>query len=215
MIKSDQCLLVMGRRGCGKSYLAKKLQEIFPRKIIFDSLHEYGPEEGETVNSFLEFCEAITRLDSMKPDHFTLIVKFDIESEVSLVEFDQMLKMSYYFGNVLVVIEEVQNFSNVHLIPHWLRNLLLTGRHQNIAMLFTTQRPGELHKTILSQCQHIFCGNIVEGNDLRYISSFLRQDAKNLVQLPERQFLYFGPHGISKISNDLKTIQHSQHTENT
>lgn len=202
MIKSTDCVLVMGRRGCGKSYLAKNLQTIWPRKIIFDSLHEYS-NESESVYSFHEFCDAIARLKSLSPDRFTLIVNFDIESEASQAEFNQMLRLCYYFGNVLVVVEEIQNFSTTHMLPHWLKNCLLTGRHQNLGLMFTTQRPGELHKTVLSQCTHIFCGSIIEGNDLRYISSFLRQESEKLVKLPERRFLYFSPAGIIEISNDF------------
>ena len=156
MIKPDDCLLVMGRRGCGKSYLAKKLQELWPRKIIFDTLHEYQ-SESETANSFLEYCDKLARLKSMSPDRFTLVVNFDIESEASQVEFNQMLRLAYYYGNVQIIIEEIQNFSSPHFLPLWLKNCLLTGRHQNISLLFTTQRPGELNKTILSQCAHIFC----------------------------------------------------------
>lgn len=202
MMRSDDCFLVMGRRGCGKSYLAKKIQEIFPRKIIFDTLHEYQGE-SETANSFLEYCEKIARLKSLSPDRFTLVVNFDIESEASQAEFNQMLRLAYYFGNVQIVIEEIQNFSSPHHLPLWLKNCLLTGRHQNISLLFTTQRPGELNKTILSQCAHIFCGSLVEGNDVRYISGFLRQDAQKLISLPDRQFMYFSKDGIKQVSNDF------------
>lgn len=195
----------MGRRGCGKSYLAQKIQEAWPRRIVFDSLHEY---EGEmSVNNFNEFCNAMLYLNQNKPDRFILLVRFDVESELSEPEFNEMLRICYYYGNIQIVIEEVQNFSNPHYLPHWLKQNLLLGRHQNNSLLFTTQRPGELNKTILSQCKHIFCGNIVEGNDLRYISAFLRQDAQKLVQLPERRFIYFGPHGISEINNDLSSTQ--------
>lgn len=214
MIKGTDCLLVMGRRGCGKSYLAKRLQELWPRKVIFDSLHEYQ-DECERANSFLEFCEIIARLKSASPDRFTLVVNFDIESEHSQSEFDQMLRLCYYYGNIQVIIEEVQNFSSPHNLPHWLKNCLLTGRHQNLSLLFTTQRPGELNKTILSQCSHIFCGSLIEGNDLRYISAFLRQDSQRLVQLPEREFLYFSSEGIKQITNDFKTVELAQDIDTT
>lgn len=213
MIKATDCILVMGRRGCGKSYLAKKLQELWPRRFIFDPLLEYQDNEL-SVYSFHEFCEIISRLKAENKEQFELIIKFDVESEVSISEFNEMLRLCYYFGNAQIVIEEIQNFSSPHDLPHWLRNCLLTGRHQNIALLFTTQRPGELNKTILSQCSHIFCGSIVEGNDLRYISGFLRQDAQKLINLPDRRFIYFGPHGISEINNDLSSAP-LQHIENT
>lgn len=202
---STDCILIMGRRGCGKSYLARKVQDIYPRKIVFDTLHEYEGV-GEHVHSFDEFCNKLIELNNSRPDNFTLIVNFDPETVSSDDEFNEMLRLSYYFGNVQIVIEEVQEYSTTHQLPHWLKKLLLTGRHQNISLLFTSQRPGEINKTILSQCLHIFCGQIVEGNDLRYIASFLRQDSQKLSTLPDRQFIYFSPAGIIQINNELKNI---------
>lgn len=201
MIKTTDCLLVMGRRGCGKSYLAKNLQSLWPRRIILDTLNEYN--EGEIVYSFDEFCNALARLKSVSQDQFTLTYHFDPENHLNETEFDQIMRLCYYFGNIQVVIEEIQIFSSAHVLPHWLKQCLLTGRHQNLSLLFTTQRPGELNKTILSQCSHIFCGQIIEGNDLRYISSFLRQNAEKLIQIPERHFIYFSDSGIKTITNDF------------
>lgn len=202
MINPTDCLIVMGRRGCGKSYLAQNIQKMWPRRVILDTLNEYN--EGELVYSFNEFCEALARLKSASQTEFTLVFKFEPESATSEVEFNQILRLCYYFGNIQIVIEEIQIYSSPHNLPHWLKNALLTGRHQNLSLLFTTQRPGELHKTILSQCSHIFCGQIIEGNDLRYISSFLRQNSERLVSLPERRFLYFSGAGIQEISNEFK-----------
>lgn len=202
MFQTTDCLLVMGRRGCGKSYLAKKIQSIWPRRVILDTLNEYT--EGTIVFTFDEFCNALTQLKATNQESFTLIFHFDPESKLNEIEFDQIMRLCYYFGNIQVVLEEVQIFSSPHVLPHWLKQCLLIGRHQNLSLLFTTQRPGELNKTILSQCSHIFCGQILEGNDLRYISSFLRQDSQRLVELPERKFLYFSNQGIKEISNDLK-----------
>lgn len=197
----------MGRRGCGKSHLAQKIQDLWPRKIIIDSLNEYT--EGEIVHSFHDFSEALIRLESLNPDAFTLVVQFDPDTEEGEETFNEMLRLCFYFGNVQIVIEEVQLYSSPHKMPHWLKQCLLIGRHNNLSLLFTTQRPGELNKTILSQCIHIFCGQIIEGNDLRYISSFLNENSERLSSIPARQFLYFSEGNVKKITNDLKELPNS------
>lgn len=194
----------MGRRGCGKSHLAQKIQALWPRKIIIDSVNEYS--EGEVVHSFHEFTEALLRLENSKPDEFTLVIQLHPDGDEGEAEFDEILRLCFYFGNVQIVIEEPQNFSSPHKLPHWLKQCLLVGRHNGLSLLFTTQRPGELHKTIFSQCIHIFCGQIIEGNDLRYISNILNQDADRLSSLPAREFLYFREGDIKKINNDLKQL---------
>ena len=191
----------MGRRGCGKSYLAKRLQELWPKRVIIDSLNEY--KEGIKVQSFQGFCTEIQKLKDTKAKSFVLIFQFNPEEDLNEETFNQILRVCYYFGNIQIVIEEVQLYASPHRLPHWLKQCLLTGRHKGLSLLFTTQRPGELNKTILSQCAHIFCGQIVEGNDLRYIASFLNQDAQRLSSLPERRFIYFSDDGIKEISNNF------------
>lgn len=198
-IEGNDCILVMGRRGCGKSFLAKRLQTIWPRRVIVDSLNEYS---GKNVAfNFQEFSEKLIKLKSENSKKFELIFQFNPENENSESEFNELLRLCYYFSNIQIVIEEVQLYSSPHYLPKWLKNCLLIGRHRNLSVLCTSQRPGEVNKTILSQCSHIFCGNIIEGNDLKYISSFLNLEAKKLVNLPDRKFIYFSREGIREISN--------------
>ncbi len=212
MIKPTDCILVMGQRGCGKSYLAKRLQSLWPKRVIIDSLSEYQVDKNNKnnnfensiiVNNFNEFTEKMIELKNQNSEKFVIIYNFDPESDLNSEIFDEILRISYYFGNIQIVIEEVQLYSSPHQLTKWLKNCLLTGRHKGLSLLFTTQRPGELNKTILSQCAHIFCGKITEGNDLRYISSFLNQNSEKLINIPFKKFLYFSSEGIKEISNDF------------
>lgn len=201
MILSTDKIAILGRSGCGKSYLAKRIQSMWPRRIIIDSLNEYT--EGDVVHTFDEFGEKLKILKNSNSKEFVLVFKFDPESHVNDMEFNEIMRCAYYFGNVQVVIEEVQLYSTTHSIPHWLKSSLLTGRHQNMSILVTSQRPGEVHKTIISQCSHVFCGTVHEGNDIRYLANFLNEDADRLASLPDRRFLYFSKNGISEISNEF------------
>lgn len=203
MIEKTDCILVMGRRGCGKSYLAKRIQTIFPRRVIVDTLNEYGKNDGEVVFNFLDFSKRLIELKENKTSAFVLIFQFPVESELNKVEFNQIMRLCYYFRNIQIVVEEIQLHCNTQWLPHWLKNNLLIGRHQNLSLLFTSQRPGEVNKTIVSQCSHIFCGNLIDGNDLKYVSNFLNQNSEKLVNLPDRRFLYFHKGKIAEISNDI------------
>lgn len=201
MIKPTECLLVMGRRGCGKSYLAKRLQDLWPRRIIIDSLGEYT--EGIQVTGFSQFCDELLKLKQKNEKQFVLVFKFDPEVPVSDDLFNQILRVCFHFKNVQVVIEEIQRYSSPHYLPHWLDQCLFVGRHKGLSLLFTTQRPGMLNKGILSQCAHVFCGQLIDGNDVSYVSGFLGEHGNKLISLPERQFIYFSDKGIKQISNDF------------
>lgn len=195
-------LLALARRGHGKSVLARELQGMYPRRVIFDSTGEYdGPL---VVRSWSEFAAEIVPLRSSPK--FELIYRFEPgASDDEEAAFDQALRVLYEFRDVQVVVEEVQNFATPHFLPYWLRQCLLTGRHRGLSLLFTTQRPGELHKTILSQCAHIFAGQLHDLNDLRYVGSFLGCAHERLTHLAPHFFLWFRPgHELALVHNSLK-----------
>jgi hypothetical protein len=206
LFESTDVFAVLGRRGSGKSYLARRIQECYPRKVVFDTLGEYRGGNHLHCSDFESFGQRVLELQDAKA--FTLVYDFDVEKEDHLPEFDQALRVLFYRGNLLVCVEEIQALATAHKMPMWLKHCLLRGRHRNLGLLFTTQRPGECHKTIISQAGHVFCGSLHEKNDLDYCRAVLGERALELGTLPEREFLYFRPgHGTVHIDNDLRAIK--------
>ncbi len=206
MFSSSDVFLCLGRRKSGKSHLARKLSHAYPRKVIFDTLGEYSDRDGLLCSSFEEFSKNLIATE--RDSEFTLIYQFDIEKDQNVVEFNEALRCLFYRGNLLILVEEIQNFSSPHSMCLWLKNSLLIGRHRNLALLFTTQRPGECHKTIVSQANHVFCGSLHEKNDLEYVRTVLGDHAYRLINIPERQFLYFQPgKSLQHIDNDLNLLK--------
>lgn len=184
-------IAILGQSGSGKTYLSQRVQSVFPRVVVIDFMQEY--RDGDVVTSFQQFSEKLLEYKISRRKRFRIIFQFPPETEDFSFLCDQILKTCYTAGNLLVVIEEVQNYSHPHNLPHWLRTSLLTGRHKNIAMIFTTQRPGELHKTILSQCAHIFCGRVHEKNDLKYLENYFHDEIEKVQKLENRFFLFWRP----------------------
>ena len=202
MFNQTDVIAIFGRRGSGKSYLAAKIQSLYPRRVVFDTLNEYS--EGIQCRNFEEFSKTLENLKKQNSQNFQVVYQFDIEAINHEREFDEAMRLCYYFGGLTVTIEEIQSFCSVHKMPHWLKNSLLTGRHQNMAIIVTTQRPGECHKTVMSQCSHIFTGQLHDRNDVKYVSNFIGTEANELYLLDQRQFLHFC-HGqpIRKMTNDF------------
>lgn len=191
IFEATDVFLFLGRRRSGKSHLASRVSGAYPRKIIFDTLGEYSDSHGYVCHSFEDFCKKI--LETENSDSFTIIYQFDVENSDQTEEFNHAMRILWYRGNVFVLVEEVQNFASTHSLPHWLRQSLFTGRHRNMGLAFTTQRPGECHKSIISQANHCFFGSLHEKNDLDYCKTVLGNNAGSLATLPEREFFYFQP----------------------
>lgn len=200
--KATDCFLAMGRRGCGKSTLSKNLQSAYPRRVIIDSLYEY--EEGDVVYDFDEYSAKLQHLSKNRVKEFVVIFRIAHDDPQATDIVNHAIRIAFEFGNLMIVIEEVQLFSTHHSLPTYLKNALLIGRHHNIALFFTSQRAGEIHKTILSQCNHIFVGQMHERNDIQYIKSFLGDSVEKLPNFPVHEFLYFSQSGqISRVKNSL------------
>jgi len=205
MFNSDDCIGVLGRRGTGKTFLSRQIQNAYPRKIIFDVLHD--PVYANVPNQlygFEEYCNFILKTENASS--FEVVVNFDVENADNSDVFNEMLRIAYYRGSVLIVIEEVQSFTSAHLMPKWLQECFFTGRHRDIALIFTTQRPARCHKDMLSQCHHIFCGKLHTRADIDHVSNFLGNSADDITMLNDREFLYWNGSEISKINNSLQKL---------
>lgn len=210
---------ILGFRGCGKTYLSRKIQELYPRVIIIDVTGEYS--DGVECYDFDEFAEALQ--NSLNQDSFRIIFHSHMDAgPEEKAAIDHCIRLAMVrssapeakSNNLLLVLEEVQNYSSPHSLPHYLRYAYLTGRHHGMAILATSQRPAEVHKTILSQSHNLFAGHVQEQNDIKYLSSRLGAHADKLYTLPERKFfLQRGREEIKILNNDLVISENTLDTK--
>lgn len=201
-IKSTDCFTIVGKRECGKSYLARKINDLFPRSVIIDPACDWT--NGEIVNSFDSFSNKLINFKNNNKKEFKLIFQFNPDQKNKEEHLNHVLRLCYHFGNIQVVIDEVQLFTNPHYMPEYLKNLLFIGRHKGISVMAITQRPSQLNKSILSQSSHVYVGQLHEKNDLKSVSNFLNEETDKLIQLPNRHFIYFSPKHGKKLINTEK-----------
>lgn len=199
MIGQDDVVIILGRRGTGKTTISTTLQDAFPRVVVIDRLKEYwnsqGKKKGVThvSRTFQHFSRQI--LENQFKPNFKIV--FQPERDDDVLQFNEALKLIYEMGDCLLVVEEAQFFCTVHTMPSMLKEILLCGRHRKIAFFATTQRPGELHKTMLSQASHVFAGPMHEPNDIKYLYGFMGHETEKLLHLKHLEksceFLYYRP----------------------
>ncbi len=222
MFKKDDQICILGRKRSGKSYLARRVQECYPRKVIFDCNGEYR-DFGDRCVSFDDFAEKLVAAHDKK--EFTLVYPFGAEGgkkEAAL--FDHALRALFrrgekYKSPTLIVVEEVQNFATTHVMPHWLRRCIMEGGHVGLALLFTTQRPGRCHKDIIAESGHVFIGSLHDEDDVGYARSAIGKERASELKMLKTwedhkvpsQFFYFRPGtGTLKITNDFQALEVSK-----
>lgn len=196
-------ITIFGTIGSGKSYLCRKLQGYFPNVFIFDTLFEYNEQDGIILKSFQEFSKYVLETKNRECG-IRAIIRFSVDQDNS-EEVNEYLRLLYHRGNCTVVIEEVQNFGTVHKIPHYLKQISLTGRHKKINFITTTQRIAEIHKSIISQSHNIFSGHCDNPLDIGTLKSY-GFSTDLLFYLEKRQFIWKRGREYFKITNDLEFL---------
>lgn len=185
------CFCIFGKRKSGKSYLARKINSAYPRQVIIDPVADWT--DGELVFSFNSFAEKLNEKRKSGENSFKIIFRFSPDDKNTEEIFNEILRLCYHFGDMQVVIDEVQMFCNPHWMPAYLKNLAFIGRHRKVGLCVITQRPAQINKGLLSQAEHIFCGQLHDKNDLRAVADFIGDDLDKLISLPARNFIYFSP----------------------
>jgi len=99
--------------------------------------------------------------------------------------------------NILVVFEEAHRYINeddaedYSLGNYYIERLAREGRKFSLSLIISSQRPSELSKTVLSQCNSFIIHRITNKNDLEFVSKVVRADNSELLKvIPglERQY---------------------------
>lgn len=195
------CFCIFGKRKSGKSYLAREICSAYPRQVIIDPVADWT--DGEVVTSFNLFAEKLRNKIENNIRNYKIIFRFNPDEKLTSDIFNEILRLCYHAGDLQVIIDEVQMFCNPHWMPPYLKNLAFIGRHKKVGLICITQRPAQVNKGLLSQSEHIFCGQLHDKNDLRAVADFIGDDLNDLISLPARNFIYFSPtFGKNRISTE-------------
>ena len=162
-------ILIFGKRGSGKSYLAGKLIENQPRLMIFDTMSEY--EDGvvfgtEEYEQFLEFWRQVYRRQ------FRMIYR-PIKPDA---EIEQICDLVYTLGNCCLLVEEIECYCTAYQISDAFAAIVQRGRHKNITLIGVSQRPYGINRLLTSQAKEIYVFNTNEPRDREYLRTLLGQE---------------------------------------
>jgi len=197
MIGATDITAIFGQRGSGKSDLGKEIARLYPRLIVIDILREWKKSDDidlitENFDDAADFLE-----EKIGQKNFRMVFQFDIDnaSDAQKQTFNALLRLIYKRGtltgeNVCLLIEEVQFFCGPAHIEEWLFKCNTVGRHANLAMIMSSQRPAQVHKSIVSQAKNLFIGQLFEHRDIEYLRQTIGDVAENISSLPKFKFIF-------------------------
>jgi len=160
--------LIIGKRGSGKSYLAKQMIKDHRRLLVYDIMCEYngGVVFGtETHSDFCTFWLMVHKGD------FRLIYR-PIRPKI---EIEQIAEAVFALGDMTFLIEEIDSICTAYDLPETFSRIIARGRHRNITLIGVTPAPFGIHRDLTRQAKEIYVFNTKEPRDRDYLRNLLGQ----------------------------------------
>tara|TARA_Y100000310_G_scaffold330469_1_gene402161 strand:+ start:621 stop:1268 length:648 start_codon:yes stop_codon:yes gene_type:complete len=184
---NNDIILILGKKGSGKSFFTKKALDNFPNVIIIDVLNEY--ENGTIIYTSKDFVDFIKQHGNK---NFRIILK-ELDDE-KINDYFYLIKE---LRNVSVVAEEVDFYypatnPNVNFVE-----LVKYGRHYGINIIGITRRPFECSNFLRSQADLIVSFRQHEPRDIEWLMK-RSPDFEKVSDLPDYEFIATGETDLLK-----------------
>lgn len=192
-------ILLLGKRGSGKSYLARDMLKNYNRYLVFDTIGEYS-NQGVCFQDLKELGEFWEKFIDKK---FRLIYQplnpyKIIEAETGKTEFDLICDLVWECEDMALIVEEMDAFCGSAGISDSFANIVQRGRHRNITLIGISQRPYGISRLISSQAKEIYSFIMTEPRDIEYLSQYIGKDVDKIRDLKE--FNYYKWDAVKGIS---------------
>ena len=151
----NEIVLVLGRKGSGKSSLVKNvLIKERDRLIIVDSLSEYNDFLViEDFESLVEYCS--------ENKTFQIACQF-----TSKIDIEYLFEYIFIEGNLTVCCEEISKYISSYERDTSFTKLIDFGRHKNIDIIAIARRPSELSRTFRAQIDTLYTFKQIDKVDI-------------------------------------------------
>jgi hypothetical protein len=190
-LELDKMYACLGKKGSGKTnLLANQIQAIKQMCPIYicDSVGNFGKGGEFNKNDFLIMDNKQYKVEDLHQPY--VFVKY-VDSEDKWAQFNADI-LSLYEGNnhkqhCYIVYDEL--YLNVDKFN--LDSEKNADRNFGIGICISAQRAGIMNKTVLSQCNAIYCFRLFETNDLKAVDDYF--DIEKIKNLADYHFLGYFP----------------------
>ena len=154
----SEVLGIFGRRGTGKSCLARWWAKRHVSLIVFDPLHEHQGL-GRVCRGRASFLDSLSR----SGDRSRIVFQPEVRSDESAI-----LEVMPHVSSTCFLLDEVDRLCSPTTLPETLHNLVHYGRHKGLSLIYCSRRPADVSRALTSQSDHVATFLTVEPRDLDY-----------------------------------------------
>lgn len=160
-------LFVSGRKGSGKSVLARRFFDAYPYdRLVIDPTGDVREGLVETGVKFVDLTEPMptrfpraadtSHLDQTSDEPMTAVYVPDMGSAEAEDEMDRALGLGLRNGRTAVWVDEIGTLTSNGRTPPNLRRALHHGRHSQLTLIMCGPRPKDIDPLCVSQADHVF-----------------------------------------------------------
>lgn len=180
-------IIILGKRGHGKTSLARYLIEKCKRKtFILNPVypHNYDKDLKFTFETFKDI--------NLKKKKIQLFSRLE--------EYEKLLLYLQKQENINIFIDELYFFKGIF---NQILEFVRYGRQRKINLILISRRPQEFTPDILSQFDILYIGKIQNIRDFQYLQQSIQDDINIIKSLEKFKFLIIGEYSQSEIENLL------------
>ena len=118
-------------------------------------------------------------------------IDFSRMHDPNVAKLEALLHVCFDVGKLTLAIDEIDMFCNPYGTTESMKHLLARGRHYNIDLIWTTRRPQEVSKLLLSQTDEFYLFQMHHPADVKYFQEFMPIDRESLLGLNVGQSLHW------------------------
>jgi hypothetical protein len=157
---------ICGRKGTGKSVVARRILQREARVFIADQMfeHTWVPQHN-TFDGLDEVEDFFDWADGQQHCCGSYIPQGDLKGEI-----EELCEIVYAAGKVVFGIEEIASLCGPNWLPPALSRITRLGRHQSLSVVYTTQRAGEISRALTAATDIFVLFHCAEPRDLAAIA---------------------------------------------
>jgi hypothetical protein len=190
---------IAGRKGSGKSTMARRILERCPRVFVFDPIGEHT----WLPNRFSDLGEAEECL-AWGATQRTFAGSY-IPDRMDAGDFEYLCDAIYDYGNLILAIEEVPMLCGPSYLPEGFDRLVRLGRHRRLNVLWSGQRMVEVARRLTAATDLFILFSHTEPRDLDAIAERCGRDvAERVARLGLHDYLAWD--AVARAEADLEDV---------
>jgi len=197
---------ILGKKGSGKSVLARRLWETYPYDRLAIDPHNDLHEEG--TRDVRDPLPARWPMPLEDEERTSLRYVPDPGAKTYLDDLDRAVGLAYMHRHVLLWLDEINDLTSANFTPPFMKRALYASRHRQLSMLMCGPRALNINPLILSQADLVYIFDLPSVRDRARVAQtigypeqdfddavhdlgpfeYLRWDGHELVQFPPLPF---------------------------